>query len=247
MCFLTSLLLCALFADWLLLDARAWQEVFLGGLQLSTKPDSSASLTFQHWLLATRQSLLTAGAVAVLSLPLGVVFGSAAALWPRLFRGPLTLAVELAGALPSLIIVGLWTLAPGNRSLLGFTLLIALLRSVGTSRLVAEQTRQVLQQNFALASQALGGTKAHIFAQHVWPKLAGVLAVDAVGTAVYVVGLEGALGLVGLQVPGQLSWGGLLGRVRDNPDPLVWVALGCALLTALALDSLVPRARLLPR
>jgi peptide/nickel transport system permease protein len=195
-----------------------------------------------QWLVATRQIVIAVAAVVSLALPAGCVLGGFAALGPRVVRGLLTRSVELSGALPSLILLGLWRLGTDSPTLASFVTILILLKSVLTARLVAEQTGAVTRQGYVLAARALGSTKRHIFRVFVLPQLLPSLAVNAGTTAAYVVGLEGALSFVGLGPENVVSWGTLLGRAASGgpeSSALVGACLASLVLSTLALYAVV--------
>lgn len=245
--FLTSLVALAVFADWIL--AWGWGNgggASTGGplpFSLSAMPIAASSSALGEWIWATRQTLATTLVVIALALPVGTALGSLAALQPRLFAGVLTRAVEFTGALPSLIVIGLWCVGSKSPTLLGFALIVAALRCVQTARVTLAQGRQALAQDFTLASWALGAGYGHVFRWHVWPGLLPVLAVEAAATATYVIVIEAALGFVGLGPKGQPSWGALLGRAHEQSSGALWPAAFVIAATTLALNAIGPRRR----
>jgi peptide/nickel transport system permease protein len=244
---LVSLVLVATFADWLI--ALVWGATGVGLLpfELGSAPSSALSSTLVQWLWATRQTVAATSIVILVALPVGAMLGTLAALQPRVFASVLTRAVEFTGALPSLIVLGLWCVGSKSPTMTGFALVVAALRSVQTARVTSEHVRQALAQDFSLAARALGAGSRHLFWWHVWPSLVPVLIVEAAATASYVIVIEASLGFVGLGPEAQLSWGALLGHAREQGDVSLWPAAFLIAATTLALNTVGPRRRRIER
>lgn len=240
------------------LGALTFAAAIAGGFDAGDvhRLELAARAPLTSWALATRRVLLAVASVVVVALPLGCALGAVAALGPPVLRGMLTRAVELSGALPSLIAVGLWQIATGSATLASFIAIVVLLKGIETARLVADQTGRVMQQPYVLAALAFGSTKTRTFRVHVLPQLWPALAVNAGSTAAYVVGLEGALSFVGLGPTDGLSWGAILGHAAQQsagllggnviestvmtgagsvPWGLVWACLASITLTTISL------------
>ena len=163
------------------------------------------------WMLSTRNVVWIVVSVLGVSLVLGSVAGALVAYGPRLFSGVLGRLVELSGALPSLIIVGLWRIRDTEPDIASFIAILAALKTIETARLVSSETERLSSQGFVVAAYALGASRQRVFVVHVLPHLLSALAVSSALTAASVVGLEAALSFVGLGLPGTSSWGALLG------------------------------------
>ncbi len=196
------------------------------------------------WLLATRSVLLQVIAVVVLALPLGAFVGAVSALGPGLVRSALTRTVELTGALPSLVIVGLWRIGATSATALGFILIVSALKAVEVARLVSEQTETELRQEHVLAAHVLGARPGRVFRVHILPRLFPPLLIEAGSVAAYAVGLEAAAGFIGLGPSDVTTWGSLLGRAAqqgDVPAGLVWACLASLTAATLSLHALASR------
>lgn len=197
---LGALLAVALGGQWLLMQSHA----------ASTHPALSSTWTW--WLVSTRNVVWVTAGVLSISLCAGSFAGALVAYGPRLFAGALGRLVELSGALPSLIIVGLWRIRETEPSISGFIGILAALKTIETARLISSETDRLSTQGFVIAARALGASKQRIFTVHVLPHLLSALAVSSAFTAAGVVGLEAALSFVGLGLPDGSSWGALLGE-----------------------------------
>lgn len=223
------------------LTAVAGQFLEVGALGGSTD--------FHWWVVSTRNATLAVVAVLILALLIGTAVGAFAAFGPKFFSALLARLVELSGALPSLIVVGLWRIAEPNPNWQGFVLVVGLLKSIETARLISTETSRVSSQEFVAAARALGASRSHVFLQHVTPHLLPALVVSLALTAASVVGLEAALSFIGLGIPGSSSWGASLGELAlselrqpgSGATVRPWLALGSILATSWALYTLSRR------
>lgn len=188
------------------------------------------------WSLATRN---VAGVVvastciaALLGTPLGalsVYGGGAAAGW--LFR-----FVELVGAIPGLILVGVLRFGDSTGGVLSLIATLALLRTLEVAQLVRSQVLATLPSDFVEASRALGASRRWQIRVHVLPRLARPLAVNLLLGASALIGLEAALSFTGLGMPeGVPSWGRGLAALATGSHAvaLVWVIASIGLTSAL--------------
>lgn len=174
-----------------------------------------------------RSVVLTTLGVLCLALALGVPLGAMAG------RGNfadalLSRAVELSGALPSLVLVAALQAGRVAPSWLGLVLVLGALRGVEIARLVRGEVLRVSGTEFVLAARALGGSPVGVVVRHVMPHAWGPVIVNAAFGAATVVALEAALSFVGLGLPDDVpSWGRLLGASSSGLGS--WAVLGPAL------------------
>ncbi|MBE7481359.1 MAG: ABC transporter permease [Polyangiaceae bacterium] len=182
----------------------------------------------QRWaqtVHGARSVVVTTLGVLALALALGVPIGALAG------RGNfadalLSRAVELTGALPSLILVAALQAGRVAPSWLAFVVILGALRGVEVARLVRGEVLRVSGTEFVLAARALGGSPLRVVVRHVLPHVWGPVIVNATFGAAAVVALEAALSFVGLGLPDPVpSWGRLLGQVGSAG---AWPLLGPA-------------------
>ena len=160
------------------------------------------------WSLATRNVagmvIISTGIAAILGTPLGALSaygGGAAGGW--LFR-----FVELVGAVPGLILVGVLRFGDTSGGVLSLLTTLALLRTLEVAQLVRSQVLATLPSDFVEASRALGASRRWQIRVHVLPRVARPLAVNLLLGASTLIGLEAALSFTGLGMPdGVPSWG----------------------------------------
>lgn len=172
-------------------------------------------------VLGARHTVFLAGGVSLLALGIGLTAGTLAGRGPLFADGLLARSVELTGAIPVLALV-VMARAWGN-DLVGFVLLVGILRGVRIARLVRGEVLRISGQDFVLAAQALGVSTRGLLRRHILPHALGPALVSAAATPAFVVGLEAALAFVGLGAAG--SWGALLGRAAEQPSEAFWPAL----------------------
>ena len=149
-----------------------------------------------------------------IALVLGLCAGALAGFGPRVADALLARAVELSGALPTLVLLALVRAVEEVPTMLSFVIVLGTLRALRIARLVRGEFLRVSANDFVLAARALGAPARHIAVQHVLPHVMGPVLVAAAFTAASVVALEAALSFVGLGLPPELpAWGALLGQV----------------------------------
>jgi ABC-type dipeptide/oligopeptide/nickel transport system permease subunit len=194
----------------------------------------------QWWLHATRFALVATATITLIASCAGAAGGWLAASSPRLADPLLRRAMEVTGALPSLVLVAVLRVSHALPAGLDLVVVLIVLRSVEATHLVRSLLVPAGEQDFVVAARAVGGSPLHILRWHLFPHLARPLAALAATTLAALISLEAALTLMGLGLPaGSSSWGAML--VSDANDQLAGAlpfALLSMLMTALALSVL---------
>ena len=188
------------------------------------------------------QPSLTGVAVAVvtllvLALPLGVLAG---------YRGGAVDAVisrtsEVVLALPVILILfAVLAVRPHDTTAAMVTL--GVLGAPGVLRVVRSVVLAVRQELYVAAARVAGLSELQIVVRHVWPRIAGAVAVQVFLFAAAALLTESALGFLGLGVQEpEPSWGGMVTTASNviSDDPWLLVPTGGAIgLTAFALALL---------
>jgi ABC-type dipeptide/oligopeptide/nickel transport system permease subunit len=214
--------------------ARA-SDAGAGEPKLQLAPDATQAEIWHWWVRATRNVVLVTVSVASLALVLGGLLGALAIYSARGIGVALARLVELTGALPSLILIGVlrfWDPTGGILALVGT---LAVLRALDVAQLVRTHVLHALLSDHVEASRALGASRRWQFRVHILPALIGPLLVHLAFGASSVVGLEAALSFAGLGLPVEIpSWGGALGQIYKGGSPLgiAGVALSIGLTSA---------------
>lgn len=199
-----------------------------------------------------RNVVVTTSAVLILALTLGVTGGLVAGTASPLLDALLARAVELSGALPTLILLAVARVAQGHADAVTFVTLVGLTRAIRVARLVRGETLRVAAQDHVLAARALGLPPGRLLSAHVLPHVLEPVWVAAAFTAAAVVGLQAALSFVGLGPwPAGASWGSIVGQSPGTPaslGPAAAIVLTTGALYALAdaLDTAQSRRRRVP-
>lgn len=197
-------------------------------------------------LHGARITFLIAGLSILLAMTIGVTVGAVAALGPRWLDAVLMRGVDGLLAFPWLFfLIALAAFFP-DQKVGTLILLIGGSGWMGTSRLTRAELRSLAQQDFVLASRALGAGPLRIVFRHLLPHAATPLLVQATLALAAVISVEAALSFLGLGIPDpQPSWGGMIADGRSNLLEAWWVStlpalalIGTVLSLALASDGL---------
>jgi peptide/nickel transport system permease protein len=173
------------------------------------------------WTNGARGTLATAAVVMSAALVGGTLVGACAALGPPLADTLLSRAMEIAGALPSVIaVVVVRALAPVPE-LVAIGAVLAVLRCLGTAKVVHARIMALMGEDFVLSARAAGSGRVRLFRKHLFPHLAGPALATATLAAAAVIGLDAALSFLGLGPAGRASWGALLAEAIERPAPLL--------------------------
>ena len=218
-------------------------------VRLQDQPPSAAHLlgtdpysrdVLSRTLHGARVSLLVGVGAALLAVTLGAGVGLAAGLGGRRTDELLMRGVDVALALPRiillLVIFAVWEQAPAG----AVVVLIAATGWFQTSRIVRAVVLSLREADFVAAARALGARRPGIVRRHLLPHVAAPVIVSASLDVGNIILLEAGLSYLGLGVrPPTPTWGNMIMDGKDVLFSAPWVALapGCALvLTVLAFN-----------
>lgn len=158
-------------------------------------------------LIGTRVSL-TVGIVSVLlSLSIGIFFGSIAGWYGGWIDNLVMYLINILWSIPTLLLVFAITLSIGK----GFWeifIAIGLTSWVSAARLIRGQVMQLKEMDFIVAAKALGLRDSRIILRHILPNIAGPLMVIAAANFATAILIEAGLSFLGVGVqPPTPSWG----------------------------------------
>lgn len=199
--------------------------------------------------IALGTSVLAIAASLVLGLALGALAGSGSARWSR----RLERFVEAVDTFPAIVAVALIRAIETEPSAWSVAAGVALVKWAEVARVVRAEVLRLSNEDFVLASRALGASRVRTLLRHVLPHTVGPVAVCAALGLGSVTLLESAVSFLGLGPPSDHpSWGELLAQAARHPErpwlliaPTVAIGLtvGAAFLLADALrDATDPRA-----
>lgn len=146
---------------------------------------------------------------AVMSFIIGTVYGAIAGYCRGKVDAVLMRIVDVAYALPDLLVMILIGVMIG-RGTLGILLALGLVSWRGTARLVRAQFLQLHQEEFIEAARALGQSHLDIICKHMLPNSLGPVIVAVTFTVPMAILSESTLSFIGLGLsPPACSWGTL--------------------------------------
>jgi ABC-type dipeptide/oligopeptide/nickel transport system permease subunit len=157
-----------------------------------------------------RISLGIAAGATVVSMALGLLWGFAAALGRGLPDELLMRLADVTMAIPQLLFALVFVAAFGA-STTGLALIVGVLLTPVTARMIRSAVLGELQSDYTEAARAYGASRWRLMAKEVLPNIGAPLGVQAAINAANAIVLEAALSFVGLGVqPPDASWGTLL-------------------------------------
>lgn len=167
---------------------------------------------FTRILFGARIALIVGVTVAVVTVMIGVIYGSIAGMAGGRVDTAMMRVVDIVMSLPSLFIILLFV-ALFERSLLITILVLCLLAWTASARIFRSEVTSIKERDFILAERSLGASNFYIFGRHILPQLLPlviVLAGLAVPAAIFA---EAGLSFLGLGVPPPTpTWGGMLAQ-----------------------------------
>ena len=188
-----------------------------------TSPDILAAPSAQHWmgtdelgrdLLAriiygARLSIAIGFTIAGMAFMIGTTYGSIAGFYGGKVDSLLMRGVDIAYALPDLLVMILIGVLVG-RGTIGILLSLGLVSWMGTARLVRAQLLQLQSEEFIDAARAAGRNTFEIIVKHMLPNAMGPIIVALTFTVPSAILSESTLSFIGLGLsPPACSWGTL--------------------------------------
>jgi peptide/nickel transport system permease protein len=197
---------------------------------------------------AMRSTGLVAAAVVILSLFIGLAAATLATLGPPAFDLILARVVEIAGALPSVVVVAVVASVARAPSLVAIVMLLALKRGLESAKVTRAELLQLTSEDFVLAARAAGIGPVRLLRRHFLPHVVPAALARATLGAAAVVGLDAAGSFLGI-FRGGGSWGTLIAEAtRRSSFTLLFApaALTAATIFALTIvaDAAADKSRL---
>ena len=192
-------------------------------------------------IFGARISMIVAYASTLIILTVGVLYGAISAYVGGRTDNIMMRILDVLSGIPSLLylILLMVTLGPG---LLSIIIAMGMTGWIGMARMVRAEVFKIKEQEYVLASRALGTSKMKTMFKHLLPNSMGVILVNltfAVPTAIFSEAFLSFLGL-GVSAP-QASWGMLaseaVGVFMTYPYQLFFPSLAICL-TILAFNFL---------
>ena len=180
---------------------------------------------FSRLLYATRTSLSVALIGLVAAMALGTLLGVLAALFGGILDQIVIFLVNVIYSIPG-ILIGIVVATIFGSGMQMMILLIVLTRWVGFARQIRGQVLQIKQEDFIVASRAIGSSTFRILREHILVNIASQLIVVATLNLSGIILLESTLSFLGLGIqPPQTSLGVMVSTGRDQLTTSWWLAV----------------------
>ncbi len=177
--------------------------------------DSSGRDIFTRVCIGGRISIVIGLACTAVMFIVGAVLGGIAGYKGGVWDDVIMRIVEIVVSMPYMVIVIILSVSLG-RGVFALILAMTLTSWGGTTRLVRGQILQIKNQEFVLASKALGGNSTRIITKHLLPNAMGILMVSITFAIPGFIFSEAALSFLGLGIqPPDTSWGALASSARN--------------------------------
>ncbi|MFC4785859.1 ABC transporter permease [Nocardioides sp. MAHUQ-72] len=179
-----------------------------------------------------RTSILVGLAATIVSVTIGVLLGTSAALLGGAYDHVVSRGTDVLLGFPSLIfMIALGALAPA--AVPKWLLVVGVIGLFGwppVARVVRAQSLTLMQRDFTQASRAMGAGPWHVLREQLLPNLWGTIIVFATMAIPGNIGAEAALSFLGVGVPPPTpAWGRTIGTavgwIATDPWYLLWPAL----------------------
>lgn len=200
--------------------------------------DESGRDVLARLLVGARVSLAAGAAAMLLSVALGTLVGSLAAMAGPRTDQLLMRLTDAALAIPAIFVV-ITVLTFVGPSVVTLVIAIGVTSWMGLARLVRGELLALKHQDFVEAAEALGEGPVRRFRRHLLPHLWPTILVNAtlgMGSALLT---ESALSFLGLGVqPPAASWGNMLSGAQTSMFSAPWLAVVPGLLILLAVAAI---------
>jgi peptide/nickel transport system permease protein len=201
--------------------------------------DEAGRDVFARGIYGGRISLRIGAYVAGLSMTLGVFMGLLSGYYAATFIDDIVNAIiQTLGSIPLLFLLIILSriFQPGPE---GLALLLGIFSWMGISRLIRGQIFSIREQDYIMASRALGASVWRIMFRHLLPNVSSIVIVAGIFNIAGAIIAEAGLSYLGVGIgPPLPSWGnmmqGSLGNFTDAP----WLVLAPGLFIFLATLSI---------
>lgn len=194
--------------------------------------DSSGRPIFSQLIVGSRNSILIAIALTVISSSFGVVYGLISGYYGGYVDLAMQRVYDFMMIIPMLMtIIVLVTIIP-NYNAVTLTLLLSFFYWMGTSRLIRSSTLAESQKDYVAASKVSGTSNFKIIFREILPNIASLIIVDTTLSFAENIGVETGLSYLGFGLPdGTPSLGTLIANANDpnNITQYWWTWLPAAI------------------
>ena len=212
---------------------RQYREPSLSGFWFGT--DEFGRSMFDRVWVGTRVSLYIALLATALDMSIGMSYGAISAYYGGRVDNVMQRIIEVLVGIPNLVVIILMMLIlePG---IIAITLALTITGWTSSARLIRGQVLRLKEQEFFLASRALGAGTFRLIAKHLIPNVFYIVIITLMFTVPSAVFFEAFLSFIGLGIqPPNASLGALINdgadQMRYYPYLLIFPAIVLALIT----------------
>lgn len=178
----------------------------------------------------TRSSVIIGVVGALIELVIGAIYGGIAGYFGGTADDIMMRIIEVLNSIPYLILVLIVIIVLNSSGIIPLIIAMTLTGWVGMARLVRGQILSIKEQEYVLASKALGASSSRIILRHLLPNVIGIMIVDVTFAVPNYIFAEAFLSYIGLGVkPPNTSLGALCSAGQGNlmfyPYQLFWPSL----------------------
>lgn len=215
---------------------QRFAEPLLAGLHVFGTDELGRDM-LARLMMAGRVSLTVGFAAMAISTLVGTLVGTLAGYFGGMTGTALMRFVDAVLCFPSIFLL-LALAAFVQPTLLSITLVIAATAWMEVARVVEAQIRSLRERDFALASEALGASDAHIMFRELLPNAIAPIVVASTLNVARAILLEAYVSYLGYGIqPPVPSWGNMLNNAQEYLVTAPWLALLPGLLITLAVTG----------
>ena len=176
-------------------------------------------------IFSTRISLLVGFVAVGISTVIGVIVGAISGYYGGWVDSVLMRFLDIMLCFPTIFLI-LAVIAILSPSIWNIMIVIGITGWMGVSRLVRAEFLTLKEQDFVMASKAIGVRDLRIIFRHILPNAMSPVLVSAVLGVGGAILIESGLSFLGLGVqPPTPSWGNMLTAGKDNIEIAWWLSL----------------------
>jgi peptide/nickel transport system permease protein len=207
---------------------------FGGSWEHALGTDSLGRDVLARLLVAARLSLVVGLVAATLSAVVGVTLGLLSGVTGGAIDAAVTGLVELALAIPT-IVIGLVIAATLGQGMTNVVTILVLAGWITYARVIRLQTRSLVRSDFVMASVGMGATRTRIAIFHLLPNILPQSIVIFCQQVAAVMIWEASLTYLGIGLPiERISLGGMIREGQQQVFEAPWIGIMPGLVIALA-------------
>ena len=240
--FIVFLIILSILTPWIAPYDYSFQDLSLGPSSPSIMhllgTDTLGRDLLTRMLYGSRISLLVGFIATFVALFIGIIWGTVAGFYGGKIDTVMMRIVDVLYGIPFIILIILLMVIFGRNLVLLF-MAIGAVEWLTMARIVRSQVMSITQQEYVMASKAMGVSNLSIIYRHLIPNTLGPVIVYATLTIPQVMLLESFLSFLGLGVqPPMSSWGLLIRDGAVAMEEYWWLLVFPAIIFSITLFSL---------